>query len=91
MPAESSIAVPEIVEKVKIEAPELEGPKIIGKIELAPETDDRSRGADEKRKRKRIPIEKKILKDLSLLFKKVERLPHHNVHLHRVRVLVCVQ
>ena len=46
-------------EIVKIEAPELEGPKIIGKIELKPEPDDRSRGADEKRKRKRIPIEKK--------------------------------
>ncbi len=46
-------------ELVKIEAPELEGPKIIGKIELKPELDDRSRGADEKRKRKRIPIEKK--------------------------------
>jgi translation initiation factor IF-2 len=46
-------------EIVKIEAPELEGPKIIGKIELKPELDDRSRGADEKRKRKRIPIEKK--------------------------------
>jgi translation initiation factor IF-2 len=50
--------VPE-TEIVKIEAPELEGPKIIGKIELKPELDDRSRGADEKRKRKRIPIEKK--------------------------------
>ncbi len=61
-PAESApvvAAAPEVIEKVKIEAPELEGPKIIGKIELAPETDDRSRGADEKRKRKRIPIEKK--------------------------------
>jgi translation initiation factor IF-2 len=43
----------------KIEAPELEGPKIIGKIELTPENDERSRTADEKRKRKRIPIEKK--------------------------------
>ena len=47
-------------EMVKIDAPELEGPKIIGKIELTPEMDDRSgRSADEKRKRKRIPIEKK--------------------------------
>ncbi len=46
-------------EMVKINAPELEGPKIIGKIVLTPENDDRSRGADEKRKRKRIPIEKK--------------------------------
>jgi translation initiation factor IF-2 len=47
------------IERVKIEAPELEGPKIIGKIELAPETDDKGHSADEKRKRKRIPIEKK--------------------------------
>jgi translation initiation factor IF-2 len=46
-------------EIVKIEAPELEGPKIIGKIELKPELEDRGRAADEKRKRKRIPIEKK--------------------------------
>jgi translation initiation factor IF-2 len=50
--------VPEI-DHHKIEAPELEGPKIIGKIELSPENDERSRAADEKRKRKRIPIEKK--------------------------------
>ena len=47
------------IERVKIEAPELEGPKIIGKIELAPETDEKGQSADEKRKRKRIPIEKK--------------------------------
>ncbi len=46
-------------DRVKIEAPELEGPKIIGRIELKPENDDRSRGADVKRKRIRIPIEKK--------------------------------
>jgi translation initiation factor IF-2 len=47
-------------EMVKIDAPELEGPKIVGKIELTPEMEDRSgRSADEKRKRKRIPIEKK--------------------------------
>jgi len=50
-------AEPEI-ERVKIEAPELEGPKIIGKIELKPELES-GRAADEKRKRKRIPIEKK--------------------------------
>ena len=49
----------EVIEKVKIDAPELEGPKIIGKIELSPDNDDRGRSADEKRKRKRIPIEKK--------------------------------
>lgn len=58
-PVMAPAPVIEVIEKVKIEAPELEGPKIIGKIELAPDTDDRSRGADEKRKRKRIPIEKK--------------------------------
>jgi translation initiation factor IF-2 len=46
-------------EKVRIEAPELEGPKIIGKIDLPVETDGNRRGFDEKRKRKRIPIEKK--------------------------------
>ena len=47
-------------EMVKIDAPELEGPKVVGKIELTPEMEDRSgRSADEKRKRKRIPIEKK--------------------------------
>jgi translation initiation factor IF-2 len=46
-------------EKIKIEAPELEGPKIIGKIDLPVETETRGRTADEKRKRKRIPIEKK--------------------------------
>jgi len=46
-------------DRVKIEAPELEGPKIIGMIDLKPENNDRSRGADVKRKRIRIPIEKK--------------------------------
>ena len=58
LPEEPTVeAAPEMV---KIDAPELEGPKIIGKIELTPEMEDRSgRSADEKRKRKRIPIEKK--------------------------------
>ncbi len=46
-------------ERVKIDAPELEGPKIVGRIELKPETDDRGRSAEVKRKRIRIPIEKK--------------------------------
>jgi translation initiation factor IF-2 len=55
---EAPKAVEPEIEKVKIEAPELEGPKIIGKIELKPEP-DAARSADEKRKRKRIPIEKK--------------------------------
>ena len=47
------------VENMKIEAPELEGPKIIGRIVLPVETEGRAKSGDEKRKRKRIPIEKK--------------------------------
>ena len=46
-------------EKIKIEAPELEGPKIIGRIELPVDTEAKAKVADEKRKRKRIPIEKR--------------------------------
>jgi translation initiation factor IF-2 len=47
------------IETLKIEAPELEGPKIVGRIELPVEIDHKNRALDEKRKRKRIPIEKK--------------------------------
>jgi translation initiation factor IF-2 len=47
-----------LLDKLKIEAPELEGPKIVGRIVL-PVEPDKNRGFDEKRKRKRIPIEKK--------------------------------
>ncbi len=47
------------IETMKIEAPELEGPKIVGRIELPVENDKADRTIDEKRKRKRIPIEKK--------------------------------
>jgi translation initiation factor IF-2 len=57
-PAPPEPVVPER-ETMKIEAPELEGPKIIGRIQLPVETDVRSKGMDEKRRRKRIPIEKK--------------------------------
>ena len=46
-------------ELIKIEAPELEGPKIIGKIELPTDAEATARVGDEKRKRKRIPIEKR--------------------------------
>ncbi len=62
------VAVKEVIEeevkevqpdKMKIEAPELEGPKIIGRIELPVDNDIKNRALDEKRKRKRIPIEKK--------------------------------
>ncbi|PZP51863.1 MAG: translation initiation factor IF-2 [Pseudopedobacter saltans] len=44
----------------KIEAEKLEGPKILGKIELPVDNDTRPKvNRDEKRKRKRIPIDKK--------------------------------
>jgi|LakMenEpi03Aug12_release.lakeMendotaPanAssembly.Ray.scaffolds.fasta_scaffold02940_6 translation initiation factor IF-2 len=47
-------------DKMKIEAPELEGPKIIGRIDLPVDNNDvKNRALEEKRKRKRIPIEKK--------------------------------
>jgi translation initiation factor IF-2 len=63
-PAEEKVIQPEapvIIERetIKIEAPELEGPKIIGRIELPTESESRVRPGDEKRRRKRIPIEKK--------------------------------
>jgi translation initiation factor IF-2 len=48
---------PEVVIE-NIRAEKLEGPKILGKIELPVDNDTRPR-LDEKRKRKRIPIEKK--------------------------------
>ncbi|QEC68543.1 translation initiation factor IF-2 [Panacibacter ginsenosidivorans] len=50
-----------IIENIKAE--KIEGPKILGKIELPIDSDTRPkptfRGGDEKRKRKRIPIDKK--------------------------------
>ncbi|MBG9375631.1 translation initiation factor IF-2 [Panacibacter sp. DH6] len=50
-----------VIENIKAE--KLEGPKILGKIELPVDNDTRPkpsfRGNDEKRKRKRIPIDKK--------------------------------
>jgi len=46
-----------VIENIKAE--KLEGPKILGKIELPVDSDTRPKPLDEKRKRKRIPIEKK--------------------------------
>lgn len=46
-----------VIENIKAE--KLEGPKILGKIELPVDSDTRPKQLDEKRKRKRIPIEKK--------------------------------
>jgi translation initiation factor IF-2 len=48
--------LPAVIENIK--ADKLEGPKILGKIDLPVDNDTRPR-KDEKRKRKRIPIEKK--------------------------------
>jgi translation initiation factor IF-2 len=56
---EAQAAAPEedvVIENIQAE--KLEGPKILGKIDLPVENDTRPK-ADEKRKRKRIPIEKK--------------------------------
>ena len=46
-----------VIENIKAE--KIEGPKILGKIELPVDSDTRPKPSDEKRKRKRIPIEKK--------------------------------
>jgi translation initiation factor IF-2 len=46
-----------VIENIKAE--KLEGPKILGKIELPVDSDTRPKPLDEKRKRKRIPIEKR--------------------------------
>ena len=42
-----------------IKADKIEGPKILGKIDLPVDSDTRPKPSEEKRKRKRIPIEKK--------------------------------
>jgi translation initiation factor IF-2 len=57
-PAVEEHDVPPVIENIKAE--KLEGPKILGKIELPVSNDTRPKQpAEEKRKRKRIPIEKK--------------------------------
>ncbi|MBK7432961.1 MAG: translation initiation factor IF-2 [Chitinophagaceae bacterium] len=57
-PAEPEKAAPPVIEN--IQAAKLTGPKIMGKIELPVENDTRpKKDLEEKRKRKRIPIERK--------------------------------
>jgi len=51
--------VPPVIENIKAE--KIEGPKILGKIDLPVDNDTRPK-KEEKRKRKRIPIEKKEVK-----------------------------
>jgi translation initiation factor IF-2 len=53
-----TVVVPDLPVIENIRADKIEGPKILGKIELPVHTDTRPK-QDEKRKRKRIPIEKK--------------------------------
>lgn len=66
--AEIKEEIPEVTEEAEeeklienIKAEKIEGPKILGKIDLPVESDTRPK-VDEKRKRKRIPIEKKEVK-----------------------------
>ena len=55
---ETKVAAPPLIEN--IQAKKLSGPKIMGKIDLPVDSDTRpKKGSDEKRKRKRIPMEKK--------------------------------
>jgi translation initiation factor IF-2 len=58
-PAVTEDDLPPVIENIERE--KLTGPKILGKIELPKETDTRPK-KDEKKKRKRIPIEKKDVK-----------------------------
>lgn len=55
--AETEPDLPPVIENIKAE--KLEGPKILGKIQLPVDSDTRPKPNEEKRKRKRIPIEKK--------------------------------
>jgi translation initiation factor IF-2 len=48
---------PRVIENIKAE--KLEGPKILGRIELPVEGEQKPKSIDEKRKRKRIPIERR--------------------------------
>jgi len=57
--AEEENELPPVIENIKAE--KIEGPKILGKIDLPVDSDTRPK-KEEKRKRKRIPIEKKEVK-----------------------------
>ncbi len=59
LPATAESELPPVIENIKAE--KIEGPKILGKIDLPVDNDTRPK-KEEKRKRKRIPIEKKEVK-----------------------------
>ncbi len=59
LPAIAESELPPVIENIKAE--KIEGPKILGKIDLPVDNDTRPK-KEEKRKRKRIPIEKKEVK-----------------------------
>jgi translation initiation factor IF-2 len=65
VPAEPEVEVPEAKQEdagpviTNIKADKLEGPKILGKIELPVHQENRPAANDEKRQRKRIPIQRK--------------------------------
>lgn len=61
LPQQEETPALEQPEIIKIQAEKIEGPKILGKINLPVDNDTRPK-RDEKRKRKRIPIEKKEVK-----------------------------
>lgn len=56
-PAKEEPSAPDVVEHISMSAPRLEGPRVVGKIELPVETKG-SRGNKERKKRKRIPVDK---------------------------------
>jgi translation initiation factor IF-2 len=67
--SEEETESPQVIENIKAE--KIEGPKILGKIELPVDSDTRPK-KEEKRKRKRIPIEKKEVKKENLFKDKRE-------------------
>lgn len=67
---------PPVIENIEVE--KLTGPKILGKIDLPVDSDTRPK-KEEKRKRKRIPIEKKEVKKEDL-FKDKEKRPGGGFH-----------
>jgi translation initiation factor IF-2 len=68
--AQAEEELPPVIENIK--ADKLEGPKILGKIDLPVDSDTRPK-KDEKKKRKRIPIEKKDTTKREIIIDKDKR------------------